>query len=102
MITYVSQRWNIVCVKFKIRAFFTTKLINQLYVVVVLWKTFTDCIIWRRGELWAKKDWFNSSCFIEVSITTQESNCHVYYVLGGIEFALVSTIFRLDFLTVLR
>jgi hypothetical protein len=42
------------------------------------------------------------SCFIEVSITTPESNCYVYYVLGGIEFALVSTIFRLDFVTVLR
>lgn len=61
-----------------------------------------DCIIWQRGELWAKKIGLTPSCFIEVSITTQESNCHVYYVLGGIEFALVSTIFRLDFVTVLR
>ena len=66
MTTFVSQRLNILCIMFKIKAFFiTTLLYVRSGVLFTCKKHFHDRITSLREEAWIHKTSFNPAIFIE-------------------------------------
>jgi len=98
MTTSVSGRLNILCIVFKIIAFFMITLFARLYEMVGILLTYGkrlhDHIISRRVDVWAYKASLNSPCFIEVPMPSQESEWPcicvllvMYLCVSGIGFA---------------
>ena len=84
--TPVSRRLNILCIKFKIIAFFIITLFNRLYaracILLTYGKHFHDRIISLILEVWVHKTGLTPPLFIEVPVPSQESELSGSCVLG--------------------
>ena len=100
MRTSVSRRLNILCIMFKIIAFFIIMLFNRLYVRVGILPTyenhFHDRIISLRGQVWAHKTSLTPPLFINVSVPSLKSERSCICVLGY-QLYLYFTILIFDF-----
>ena len=97
--TPVSRRLNILCIKFKIIAFFIITLFNRLYaracILLTYGKHFHDRIISLILEVWVHKTRLTPPLFIEVPVPSQESELSCSCVLG-VSMLPLSTILILD------
>ena len=77
MTTSVSRRLNILCIMFKIIAFFIIKLFSRLYVRVgiLLWKAFTCPHHFTKREGFAHKTSLTPPLVIEVPVPSQGYLC---------------------------
>jgi len=95
----VSRRLNILCIMFKIVAFFIIMLFTWLYVLVVILLTcgkhLHARIISLIGEVWAHKISLSPPFFIDVPVPSQESERSCICVLG-VSILPLSTILRFD------
>ena len=86
MTTSVSRRFNILCIMFKIIAFFILMLFTPLYVSgdisLTLGKHLHDHIISLRVEFWTHQVNLFLPLFIEVPVPSQESEWSCICVLG--------------------
>ena len=85
MTASVSWRLNILCIKFKIGAFFLTTLLIQSYVridiLLTCGKHLHDCIISLRGDVWDHKISLTPPLFIEVPVPSQDNDMSCICVL---------------------
>jgi len=104
MTTSVPRKLNILCIMFKIIAFFIITLFARLYVrvdILLLYeKLLHDHIISLRGEVWDNKISLTPPLFIEIPVPSQECDQSCIVVLG-LSILHISTSFLLDCGTVL-